>query len=84
MIRRRGRVAIAFKHGARSGHGDFEVRGVKQTGRQPLKKGDVVVVNYARAVERKGYDVLFGSVKWAERRLGKAMKQFLAGATARV
>lgn len=84
MIRRRGRVAVAFKSGARSGHGDFEVRGVKRTGRQPLQKGDIIVVNYARAVERKGYDVLFGSVKWAERRLAGAMKKFLAGATARI
>lgn len=72
-IPRRGRVAS----------GDANAR-VRQSERRALKRGDRIVVNYARAVEKRGYSVLKEAVNWARHKLGKSMANFLKTGIARL
>lgn len=71
QIRRRGKVVTDLD--------PFE-----QSERRGLKKGEVILVNYAKFVEMKGYSVLIESVNRFRERIPRMMRAFLSGKTARI
>lgn len=48
------------------------------------RKGEVVPVDYAIWVEKKGFDVLIGAVTYYRGRIPRMMRNFMRGATARI
>lgn len=72
-IRRRGRVAVDFNPNTNT---------VTLSGRRSLRKGEVINVNYAAHVERRGYSVLVNSVMYYRERIPRIISRALKGATA--